>query len=292
MKKLSMVAGAAAIFLASSAMAAVPAEADVVVLMDESGSMAGEQAWMQSVIPQLDTGLTAAGVGTSKFGLIGFGSSFNFPTYTRSFTVGGGEFGTAAEYVTAGAGLVASGGTEDGYAAIDMANGYTFGSQAARNYILISDEDRDNTVPSLNYSNMLSSMTSTNTLLNAVVDASFRCGDGSSALGMFGDGTGYQADGAGGYTTCGGATVVSGFGTTIADYVDLAFATGGAAWDLSFLRLGGLYADSFTAAFIDGKIGEIIVQPPPSAIPEPGTYAMMLAGLGLVGAVARRKQRG
>ena len=70
--------------------------------------------------------------------------------------------------------------------------------------------------------------------------------------------------------------------------MSLALATGGGAWNLNILRNGGNDAAAFTNAFIAGKVQEIITQTP--AIPEPQTYALMLAGLGVVGFVARRRR--
>jgi hypothetical protein len=289
MKNTALVAALAAIFSAPAALAAATT-ADVVVIMDESASMSGEQSWMAGTIGLLDTGLLANGLSGNRYGLVGFGANSSTAgiDLVRSMTVGGGQFGTAAQFATASGSLVVNGGTEDGYRGMDLASTYGFRAEAARNFILVTDEDRDNTLDTLTFASMLSSLTGTNTLLNAVVNATFRCGDNSVALGMTANGTGYKANGSGGFTTCSGATNLSGAGNTEIDYVDLALASGGAAWDLNILRAGGLDAESFTNAFIDVKVQEIITQPP--AIPEPETYALMLAGLGAVGWMARRRK--
>lgn len=274
-----------------SAWAASATKADVVVIMDESGSMSGEQAWIPGAITQLDYGLVAAGLtGGNRYGTVGFGANTATspaPGRVRSISVGGGEFGTAAQFAVAAAGYKINGSQEDGWAGIALANTYTFDPQAARNFILITDEDRDNAITSLNYAGMLASLTSTNTLLNVVVNGSFRCGDSSTALGMIGT-TGYKVAASGGFSTCTGASFVTGAGTTGASYVDLALASGGGAWNLNILRAGGNDALAFTNAFVSGKLQEIVTQPP--AVPEPQTYALMLAGLGLVSLAVRRRR--
>jgi hypothetical protein len=296
--KLSLIAAgvlAATSMVATTAQAA-PAFADVIVLMDESGSMSGEQAWIKTQITSLDTGLVAEGLTPNQYGLIGFGanSSTAGSDLLRGFDVGGdgaavasgpGTLGTAAQFVTAAGNLVVNGSTEDGYAAINLANTLTGRSGAARNYILVTDEDRDNTNSSLNYAGILSSMTGAGILLNAIVNQGFTCG-GAAALGVAKDGAntiGFVANGSGGYTQCTG-TINLGTGSIKTNYVDLALATGGAAWNLNLLRAGGFTADSFTAAFIDWKVEEITNQ-----TPLPGTLALL--GIGLVGLGAvRRKQ--
>lgn len=279
-----------AAFAALSAQAAPKATtADVIVLMDESGSMTGEQAWMRTVVPTLDAELGALGLTGNRFGLTGFGASAaGKPHYVRSFSIGGSQLGSAADWVTASAGLAASGSTEDGWAALNQAATIAPRAGAARNIILVTDGDRDNTDPSLTFGGLLADMQADRTLLNVVVNNTFRCGDGSAAMGIIGT-TGFKADGAGGFSTCTGA-FASGAGSTRAAYVDLALATGGGAWNLNILRNGGLHAESFTSAFVAGKVGEIITQPP--AVPEPTTWGLACTGLLVAGWVARRQRRG
>jgi hypothetical protein len=298
--KLAVSAALAAIGVAAGggAQAAIAPFADVVVLMDESGSMAGEQAWIKPTITTLDGKLNTAGLTPNQYGSVGFAVGggpgltryFNVPAPGVSNTVGGltNAFGTAASFQTLT--YSTGGGTEDGWAAITAANAYSFRAGTARNYILVTDEDRDSTATSntLTYAGVLASMTSTKTLLNAIVDATFSCGGVTAGvLGIDSKGNCYVADGSGGYTKGAGGVAVSGFGTTIANYVDMALATGGAAWNLNLLRAGGLTATSFTAAFVDIKVQEIIT--PPADVPEPGSLAL-LGVAGLAFGLARRRK--
>ena len=268
-----------AIGLAGAAQAA-----DIVFIVDESGSMAGEHAWLGSMVTSLEANLVAAGETSNNYGLVGFGDYYTGGTYQQAHEhlVGGASLGSAADLAAATAGLVTTGGFEDGWQAIDFAlNNYTFTSSAI-NFILITDEDRDETPGlSLTYEGMETALAQAGVVLNAVVNANVNAG---AAVGT--DGTeAYVADGSGGFTTA--AFTGYGpafFGTTVADYSNLAIATGGASWDLNQLRVGGLTADSFTAAFVDIKVQEIISQ-----TPEPGTLALMT--LGLIGIGARRLRK-
>ncbi|MEZ5398581.1 MAG: PEP-CTERM sorting domain-containing protein [Bryobacteraceae bacterium] len=254
---------------------------NVVVVVDESGSMAGEHAWLPGMISSLSTELTNLGH-TPTFGLYGFGSSGAM--LGRELL----DNGTAAQFATAATSLVTSGGTEDGYAGIDFAfNNFSFTPGAAVNYILVTDEDRDNADPTLNYASTLTLLKGQAALLNAVVNNAFSCNPGA-ALGVDWAGNGYNADGTGGFSTCPNGTAGSGSGTTTADYVDLAFASTGAAWDLNQLRAGGLTADSFTEAFIDIKVQEIGRQIT-GQTPEPGS--MIMAGMGLLAVGIARRRR-
>src|SRR5690554_6414675 len=259
------------VLLFASLLASVPAyaqqapvAADVIVVMDESGSMSGEQRWSAEMIPLLDDGLQQYGIGSeaqvNAYGLIGFGSSSVVP---RSLTVDGELMGSPAGFVTAASRLLVNGGTEDGWRGIEFAlDQYPRRNGAAVNIILVTDEDRDNTLSSVNYASVLQKLNDNRALLNAVVDARMYCGSGVRALGMDSLGTGYVADGSGGFTTCEGAYATSGSGRTIADYVDLAIENGGAAWDLAVLRSGGVNAQSFSNALLAIKIDEILNQRP------------------------------
>lgn len=295
MIKILMTSAAIAISSTSAFAVTVNTKANVVFLVDESGSMGGEHTFLQNTIEALDAGLLAAGVTDERsYAVVGFGnSSFN---NQAAHLIGTGLTDAATAKTNMGT-LRTTGGTEDGYQAIQFAlDTLAFTAGAAVNFILVTDEDRDNVNGnSLSYASILSALSSKNILLNAILDNSFYA-DGTRALGVTEEGAtdaAYLADGSGGFTnSLNNVTIGSGYGTTTADYVDLALATGGAAWDLDLLRLGGLTADSFSAAFVDIKVSEISYQPPsPSTVPLPAAAWLMMGAFGGVAALARRKAR-
>jgi|GEM_PF-1022227 len=242
------------------------ASADVVFVVDESGSMSGEHRWISGFTFGLESHLQANGVGYSEaenlYGLVGYTSN------PRSFQIDGVLMGSLNGLMTATGLLRTSGGTEDGWEAIQFAlQDYPIRDGSAHNVILITDEGRDNTDTSITFESLLQELNGAEVILNSVVNGSFRCLNGDdewvSALGMDSDSTGYLADGQGGYLTCGSAEPVSGESNTISAYVELALATEGAAWDLNFLRSGGQDAISFARALTDIKVREILEQLPP-----------------------------
>lgn len=268
--------------------------ADIVLVVDESGSMAGEHAWIDGMISALNTKLVAAGVGSgvdkNMFSVVGFGSDAghgavpgHLHTNLTSDLSVGGAFDVATNTLTTG------GGFEDGYTGIDFAaNNVSFRSGSKRNFILITDEDRDVTAGStLTAATISATLKRLGALLNVVVDQAITGGK----IGSNGGAKTYAADGVGGFTVGPFTSWGAAFGTTKTDYVDVAIGSGGASWDLNILRNGGLGAASFTEAFIDLKVGEIIEQPPGSGVPEPKTYGMIGAAVLLALITVRRRMQ-
>jgi hypothetical protein len=270
--------------------------ADVIVVVDESGSMSGEHSWISGMIGSLNSRLIAANVGSgadaNRFALVGYGNGIS--NVANSGRLLGG-FGDTTAFSTAASSLVVTGGTEDGYAGVDFAFSNlagSFRSGAAINVILVTDEDRDNTNGALTFASINNLLAGYNALLNVVVNNPFSGGvSNSQALGVSVGNLAYFADGSGGFTSGSPGVVGNGAGTTEDDYVNLALGLDGAAWDLNLLRAGGLTAQSFTAAFVDIKVGEIIRQVPggSGAVPEPSTYGLMGAAA-LLGAVVYRRR--
>ncbi|MEM9804842.1 MAG: putative Ig domain-containing protein [Cyanobacteria bacterium P01_D01_bin.56] len=53
--------------------------ADIVLVVDESGSMAGEHEWLTDMVLELDAALEARGITNNRYSLLGFAGTFNDP---------------------------------------------------------------------------------------------------------------------------------------------------------------------------------------------------------------------
>ena len=297
-QKLSIFSGAVALALSISPSVLAASFADFIFVVDESGSMGGEQAWLGSVINDLDAGLAAENV-TARYGLVGFG---NFggdrdgnglnDVLGRKVSVGGADFGNAAQFSAATNTLLTSGGFEDGYSAIDFSfSNYSLNPNAAVNIVLVTDEDRDNGNNSLDTANILNQLQTNGALLNAVVNNPFTDNNGTQAIGIDSKDNAYLQNGTN-FIQSPGANIGGGFGSTASDYVQLALDSGGAAWNLNFLRRGGDAATAFSKAFVDIKVQEVVDQNPtdPVSTPEPASLLALLA-VGAFGANSTLKSK-
>lgn len=238
-----------AISLALSAPAyAQTATSNIIVMMDESGSMSGEQNFIGQFVQDLDAALAIGGFGTRNYGLMGFAAGPINPGLIREFSIGGAQLGSANDFATAAAGLQTPGGTEDGYAAIDyVLSNYTLPA-GNTTLVLVTDEDRDNTSAALDYAGILAKLKAANANLVAMVNLSVLTGTNVAAISTDGttaliqDGVTFKSEAFGSFGI--------GSGTTKADYALLALDTqGGCVADLNQLRSGGDAAAAFAAAF-------------------------------------------
>ena len=246
-----------------------PVSADVIVVIDESGSMSTEQAWIRDMIPSLENNLRLFNIGnegqSNLYGLVGFGRSGS--EAARSILIDGEEIGGVEEFIVAADELVTNGGTEDGWAGLNLAlSEYTHRDGSALNIILATDEDRDEVDSTLNLETLGQLLDQNRALLNAVLNITIVCDTETetevAALGMDNNGIGYRTDENGTFSTCTNPQITNASENTEADYANLALESGGAIWDLNILRSGGDIADSFTAAFLEIKKDEILAQRP------------------------------
>ncbi|NJL70330.1 MAG: hypothetical protein HC888_01370 [Candidatus Competibacteraceae bacterium] len=238
-------------------------QAAIVICIDQSGSMEDEVAWLPEMIDGLETKLLEEGIGPNLWGLVGFGGVDNDSAAYVHFFNGSQKYGNASQisdYIATGNLLPLGGlgsGIEDGFEAIDhVFKEYEILDEVPMNIILVTDEDRDNRVSSLNKTGIIQYITQSKARLNVIVNYSLISNDGQ-AIGVGQDGTSFVADGIGGYIMSDGGAAGSGFGTTFADYIDLSWTVAGYAWDLNLLRVGGLAAQSFTTAFTNGMVEDI-----------------------------------
>jgi hypothetical protein len=242
--------------------------ADVILIVDESSSMTLEHAWIPGMTVALNGALREVGIGIqpeNRFGVVGFGADCDEPGLGRVISNADEQVFVFASNITDFTmSLDTSGRNEDGYSGIQTAlEGYEF-RNGAKQFILITDEDRDAVRPNLTRAVIRDMLQSRGILLNVAVSEEF-AGDEFRALGIDGEGNAYVYDPSLAslfrIIEGGGASVEdSGHGTTNTDYTGLALELGGGAWDLSTLREGGEVAEAFTNAFVRVKVLEIRAQ--------------------------------
>lgn len=227
--------------------------ADIILLVDESGSMSEEHAWIPGMTQLLDQALMVAGIGVSQknyFGVVAFGDDCDsnnslgrvlLDNFQQTFV--------SSENITAFIkNLKVGGRQEDGYGAMEIALNEYYFRDVARQFILITDEDRDVLAVNLTRGNIRDMLDSSGVLLNAAVSEEF-LGSSLHALGVDSNRNAYLYDPSVRSSFrveegSGQAVEDSAYGTTNTDYTGLAWQLGGAAWDLRQLRQGTAHTSS------------------------------------------------
>ncbi|GIW92549.1 MAG: hypothetical protein KatS3mg110_0590 [Pirellulaceae bacterium] len=235
--------------------------ADIVVVMDESGSMAFAQQFSVGMVAAIDAGLAAAGIGDgtrgiNRFGLVGFGDANVVP---RAIPVGAGGalFGTAAEYAVAAGQLTETGAIEDGWLALHFTvDTYRplMRPEAAKFVILVTNEDRDQVDPTATFNNTLAKLQSAGIKLEGILSVQIVDANNNPALALDAQGNSYTEDGAGGFIKSPGGRFLPGFDTTIPDYANMVHALGGIVGDIDQIQFGGLTAVSFANAIVSSIV--------------------------------------
>lgn len=220
---------------------------DVILLVDESGSMVMEHAWISSMVKRLDESLIKLSIGVEPrnyFGVVGFGDDCTDDSIFDRILLSSSNwtFVTSENISDFTQNLKTGGRMEDGYSAIKTAlNGYDF-RNVSKQLILITDEDRDELLDNITQQSIKAMLTDNDALLNVAVNEEFS-GSQLRSLGIDSAGNAYVYDPTARSSfrvirSSGVPVQDSAHGTTSEDYTQVALQLGGAAWDLSLLRQG------------------------------------------------------
>ncbi|MEM6980564.1 MAG: hypothetical protein AAF539_12950, partial [Planctomycetota bacterium] len=242
-----------------------PPFADIIVVMDESGTMGGTQAFTAGLIQDLETALLAAGVGVdpavgeNRYGAVGFASILG--QQGRSIPAGpnGELFGSSDDYVNnIVPNFSLAGATEDGYAGIDFAlSNYTVRPDAAKFIILATDEDRDILNPNLTLGGTITSLQAADFNLQALLNVDIADANGQQALAIDNNQV-YTFDGGTGFTTAPGGQILFGAGSTLQDYVPIPQATDGIVADINLLAGNVNVANAFGQVLVTSIVEQVV----------------------------------
>ena len=221
--------------------------ADIILLIDESGSMTMQHKWIPEMVNHLDNALMEVGIGVdprNRFGVLGFGDCNNETGFGKDVFNQGIDAYVLSENISKLTQALSIGGKyEDGYGSIVSAFQQFSFRDGAKNFILISDEDRD-ILSSVTRDDVELLLKANNIVLDVVVNQEFAAGD-IRAFGINTVKTAYIYDPSlvsffRAIDHIGAPIHDSAHGSTNEDYTQLAFLVKGGSWDLGLLQQGSL----------------------------------------------------
>lgn len=246
---------------------ALVAAADVVFVVDESGSMQDNHEWIRMVASRLDQAFKDRGLGIGSrgnlFALVGFGRN----TSPEREGIVLSNLTSVEGFLNASQNLATDGLFEDGYSGIEVAlDQIRLRENSFRVMILVSNEARLALIgkEDLTRERIEQRLQDSNFVLNAVVSQGIlydQNDDESFAFAVDNNGTAYSFTSITDFmqTPNGLPHPDPSFtvGSTYEDYSRLALNLGGAVFDIRQLVAGGNILAPFTDAFIYVKVEEV-----------------------------------
>ncbi len=194
----------------------------VVLVVDESGSMTGRQQWLADALPALARALDEQNVDSLtndvEFTLTGFAVE------SRELVQRASDYDASRSVAFL---RTDRGGVEDGYAALrDVLGRHPEYADTPTTIILVTDEDRDAHDPGVTMESLVDELVAKRIVLHALTLTRIRCPDGGQGIALRKDGTALTP-GNDGLASCANAE-----GRTFDAYSELAWATGGVVFSL------------------------------------------------------------
>lgn len=215
---------------------------EFVFLMDESPSLMSDEFNLPAAIEKLDEGLKRFNIGTTvrnRYGIFGFSSPRNVPFTGRLYRGPNNEqFVNYNEIGSLLSQLTKRGRAEDGYAAVEQALDQYLFTDGARQFLLITDEDRYILNASLTREPIRDHLMRSDSQLNVFINEKFRNGRNFYdllAMGVYRNNSYIFNPLSAEEFNIGDSPFEvpnSGHGTTNFDYTELALQVGGSAWSL------------------------------------------------------------
>lgn len=241
--------------------------ADIIFVVDESGSMGDAHEWIRMVVPLLDESLRNEGIGiglrNNLFALVGFGR--NMIPEGEGIVLA--NLTSIEGFLNASHNLATDGLYEDGYSGIEVAlDQVSLRDDSTRIMILVSNEARQPFIgkDDLTRSIIGQRLVDSHFVLNSIVSQAIiydKNDNASFAFALEANGTAYSFTSLSSYKESSNGLPHPdpsfSAGTTYEDYTRLALDLGGAVFDINQIQNGGSLLVPFLDVFIKVKVEEV-----------------------------------